>query len=401
MARNKEKQTSSSKSSNQPGALGGLQEKLTSGVTKAGQAIGVVEKQRTVEDEVCEMCPKLSMKQRVAGFCGEWLHWHCFFVCLNGEKLALHNCVKLTSLTLMRSKASFPNIVAIFDLLVLTAASHVWAGLHAEHHGHAGARQGILRQERAHFCRALHHRKPSGHLSNGNVSLILTSFDLWFSCSRYRHFSLPFFFLVCGPWSSRVFLFSWPMAGSLCGSSKVVQPHDWKAPPGRYGDLVLVDDWHICSRYFEGRFIPFRRILFALVLSAALKITYTKVVTLVIEKGRVTSDKKFVCHMLPFILAQLYLSLFAGSIADCAGLADFRDTGRNMVCCLLRSVWPKGHCFVLPVVSLFALPWSTQTSGKSSLTLSACNWRSYSFAMCYTFVSDIDIAIAHYRHEYR
>ena len=55
------------------GALSGLQEKLTSGVTKAGQAIGVVEKPRTIEDEMCEMCPKLTMKQRLAGFCGACL----------------------------------------------------------------------------------------------------------------------------------------------------------------------------------------------------------------------------------------------------------------------------------------------------------------------------------------
>ena len=72
--RNQEK-PAAKKPTNQPGqkgrgALSGLQEKLTSGVTKAGQAIGVVEKPRTVEDDVCEMCPKLTMKQRVAGFCG-------------------------------------------------------------------------------------------------------------------------------------------------------------------------------------------------------------------------------------------------------------------------------------------------------------------------------------------
>lgn len=42
---------------------------VSNGFTRAGQTIGVVEKPRTMEDDICEMCPKLSMKERIIGFC--------------------------------------------------------------------------------------------------------------------------------------------------------------------------------------------------------------------------------------------------------------------------------------------------------------------------------------------
>jgi len=38
---------------------------------KAGQKIGVVEKERTLEDDICEMCPQLTLQQRIGAFCGE------------------------------------------------------------------------------------------------------------------------------------------------------------------------------------------------------------------------------------------------------------------------------------------------------------------------------------------
>ena len=42
---------------------------LSASLNRAGQKMGVVEKPRTIEDEVCEVCPKLTFKQRVIGFC--------------------------------------------------------------------------------------------------------------------------------------------------------------------------------------------------------------------------------------------------------------------------------------------------------------------------------------------
>ena len=43
---------------------------MQEGLKKAGQKIGVVEKPRTLEDDICELCPQLTMQQRIAAFCG-------------------------------------------------------------------------------------------------------------------------------------------------------------------------------------------------------------------------------------------------------------------------------------------------------------------------------------------
>lgn len=35
----------------------------------AGQRVGLIDEEKTIEDELCEICPKLTMQQRIAGFC--------------------------------------------------------------------------------------------------------------------------------------------------------------------------------------------------------------------------------------------------------------------------------------------------------------------------------------------
>jgi hypothetical protein len=43
-----------------PNTLDNTLNSMQQGLTRAGQSIGVVEKPRTIEDEVCESCPKLT-----------------------------------------------------------------------------------------------------------------------------------------------------------------------------------------------------------------------------------------------------------------------------------------------------------------------------------------------------
>lgn len=48
---------------------GGAFTSMKQSMTKVGQSLGVLEKPRTLEDEFCDMCPKLTLQQKIAGFC--------------------------------------------------------------------------------------------------------------------------------------------------------------------------------------------------------------------------------------------------------------------------------------------------------------------------------------------
>ena len=87
---------------------------LHQGLTRAGQNLGVVEKPRTVEDEVCEMCPKMSMHQRILGFCA---------LCAVGYLLSILGSLVLFGGYTDRNIRKFAELYILGNLVALSATA--------------------------------------------------------------------------------------------------------------------------------------------------------------------------------------------------------------------------------------------------------------------------------------